>query len=44
MGIADPLGVGLVTVGEAVQKCEDVIRCNLINLGITELLAESFND
>ncbi len=36
MGIADPLGVKLVAFGEAVQKGEDMLRSDLINVTITE--------
>ena len=44
MGVTNSFGVGLVTVGEAVQKGKDIIGGNLINLTITEILAESIND
>ena len=44
MGIADPFCVGLVAVGEAVQKGKDVIRCNLLNLEISGIQAEPVND
>ncbi len=36
LGKADPLGVRFVSFGEAVQKCEDVFRGDLINVTITE--------
>ena len=41
VGIADSFGIGFVTVGKAVQKGKDIILCNLFNLGMTELPAES---
>ena len=44
MGIADSFCVGFVTVGKAVQKGKDIIGSNLINLTITEILAEPIND
>ena len=44
MGIADSFCVGFVTVGKAVQKGKDIIGGNLINLTITEILAEPIND
>ena len=44
MGIADPFCVRLVAVGEAVKEGKNVIRSNLLNLGLAEILAESFND
>ena len=44
MRIADPLCVGLVAVGEAVQEVKDVIRSNLLNLGLAEILAECVNN
>ena len=44
MGIADPLCVRLVAVGETVQEVQNIIRRYLINLGITELLAEPIDD
>ena len=44
MGIADPFCVRLIAVGKAVQKGKDIIGANLINLTITEILAEPMND
>ena len=44
MGIADPFCIGFVAVGKAVQKGKNIIRCNLLNLGVTEILAEPVND
>ena len=44
VGITDPFCVWFVAVGETVQKGNDIIRCNLLNLGVTQILAESFND
>ena len=44
MGIADPLGVRFVAVGEAVQKVQNIIWGYLINFGITEVLAETIDD
>ena len=44
MGIADPFCVRLIAVGEAVEEGKDVIRSNLLNLGLAEILAESVND
>jgi hypothetical protein len=44
VGIADSFCVGFVTVGKAVQKGKDIIGGNLINLTITEILAEPIND
>ena len=40
----DPFCEGFVAVGEAVQKGKDVIRYNLLNLGISEIQAEPVND
>jgi hypothetical protein len=44
VGIAHSFCVGFVAVGETVQKWKDTIRCNLFNLVITKILAESVND
>jgi hypothetical protein len=44
VGIADPFGVRLVAVGEAVQKVQDIIRIDRVNLRITEFLTERFDD
>jgi hypothetical protein len=44
VGITDPFCVRLIAVGEAVQEGKDVIRSNLLNLALTEILAESFNN
>ena len=44
MGIADPLGIRFVAVGKAVQEVRNIIRGDLIQLGITELVAERFDD
>ena len=44
MGIANPFGVGLIAVCKPVQKVQNVIWGYLINLGITELLAEPIDD
>ena len=44
MGIADSFGVRLVAVGKAVQKFQNIIWGDFINLGITEVLAETIYD
>ncbi|MFO7686647.1 MAG: hypothetical protein R6V60_11190 [Desulfobacterales bacterium] len=44
VGITDSFGAGFVTVGKVVQKGKDVFRCNLFNLGFTQILAEPVND
>jgi hypothetical protein len=38
------VGVTLVAISEAVQKCEDVFRDAFLNSIITEFLDESFDD
>jgi len=44
VGIADPFGVRLVADGKAVQEVQNIIWGYLVNLGITELLAETIDD
>ena len=44
VGIADAFGVRLVALGKSIKKPQDIIRCYLVYLVITELLAEPFND
>jgi hypothetical protein len=44
VGIADSFCVGFIAFGKAVQKGKDIIGGNFIKLGITEILAESFNN
>ena len=44
LGKTDPLGVGFVAFGEAVQEGEDVFRGDLIDRTITELTDESLDD
>jgi hypothetical protein len=44
VGIADSFSIGLVAIGEAVQEIQDIVRCYLIDFGITELLAEPIGD
>jgi hypothetical protein len=31
LGIADPFGVGFVSLGEAIQKCKDLFRGDLVD-------------
>jgi hypothetical protein len=42
--IADTLGVGLVALGESIQKSQDIVGCYLIDFVITKFLAEPIDD
>jgi len=42
--IADTLGVGLVALGESIQKPQDILGCYLIDFMVTEFLAEPIDD
>ena len=44
LGKTDPLGVGFVSFGEAVQKGEDVFRGDLVDGAITEFFDIPFDD
>ena len=44
VGISDTLGVGLVALGESIQKPQDIIRCYLIDFEITEFQTKLIND
>jgi hypothetical protein len=42
--IADTLGVGLVALGESIQKPQDIVGCYLIDFMVTEFQAEPIDD
>ena len=44
MRIADTLGVGLVALGESIQKPQDIVGCYLIDFMVTEFQAEPIDD
>ncbi len=44
VGIADALGVRLVTFSESIQKSQDIVGCYLVYLVITEFQTELIND
>ena len=44
LGKTDPLGVGFVAFGEAVQECKDLFRGDLVDGSITEFLDKPLDD
>ena len=44
VGIADAFGVGLVALGESILKPQDIVRCYLVDLVVTEFQTELIND
>jgi hypothetical protein len=44
LGKADSFGVGFVSLGEAIQECEDVFRCDLVDGTITKLFDIPLDD
>ena len=44
VGIADAFSVGLVALGESIQEPQDIIRCYLVDLEVTEFQTEPIND